>query len=69
VSVRRTLRLTASSTFVGPDRASAGVVQAQDIGLLRIPPSSMTFTLLLGFLVALPSFGIDMSLPAAHGHR
>jgi DHA1 family bicyclomycin/chloramphenicol resistance-like MFS transporter len=31
---------------------------------LRIPPSSMTFTLLLGFLVALPSFGIDMSLPA-----
>jgi len=24
----------------------------------------MAFTLLLGFLVALPSFGIDMSLPA-----
>jgi hypothetical protein len=31
---------------------------------MRIPPSSMTFTLQLGFLVALPSFGIDMSLPA-----
>ena len=24
----------------------------------------VSFTLLLGFLVALPSFGIDMSLPA-----
>ena len=31
---------------------------------MRIPPTSMAFTLLLGFLVALPSFGIDMSLPA-----
>ena len=31
---------------------------------MRIPPASMAFTLLLGFLVALPSFGIDMSLPA-----
>jgi MFS transporter, DHA1 family, multidrug resistance protein len=31
---------------------------------VRIPPASMAFTLLLGFLVALPSFGIDMSLPA-----
>jgi DHA1 family bicyclomycin/chloramphenicol resistance-like MFS transporter len=31
---------------------------------MRIPPTSMVFTLLLGFLVALPSFGIDMSLPA-----
>jgi MFS transporter, DHA1 family, multidrug resistance protein len=31
---------------------------------VRIPPTSMAFTLLLGFLVALPSFGIDMSLPA-----
>ena len=29
-----------------------------------VPPASMAFTLLLGFLVALPSFGIDMSLPA-----
>ena len=32
--------------------------------LVRIPPASMAFTLLLSFLVALPSFGIDMSLPA-----
>jgi DHA1 family bicyclomycin/chloramphenicol resistance-like MFS transporter len=31
---------------------------------VRIPPASMAFTLLLSFLVALPSFGIDMSLPA-----
>jgi len=31
---------------------------------LRIPPASVAFTVLLGFLVALPSFGIDMSLPA-----
>src|SRR3982075_1117230 len=31
---------------------------------MRISPASMAFTLLLGFLVALPSFGIDMSLPA-----
>src|SRR5712664_4204984 len=31
---------------------------------MRLPPTSMAFTLLLGFLVALPSFGIDMSLPA-----
>jgi DHA1 family bicyclomycin/chloramphenicol resistance-like MFS transporter len=30
---------------------------------VRIPPSSPAFTLLLGLLVALPSFGIDMSLP------
>jgi DHA1 family bicyclomycin/chloramphenicol resistance-like MFS transporter len=32
--------------------------------IMRIPPSSMAFTVLLSFLVALPSFGIDMSLPA-----
>ena len=31
---------------------------------MRIPPASMAFTLLLSLLVALPSFGIDMSLPA-----
>ena len=31
---------------------------------MRIPPASVAFTLLLSFLVALPSFGIDMSLPA-----
>jgi MFS transporter, DHA1 family, multidrug resistance protein len=31
---------------------------------VRIPPTSIAFTLLMGFLVALPSFGIDMSLPA-----
>jgi MFS transporter, DHA1 family, multidrug resistance protein len=31
---------------------------------VRIAPVSMAFTLLLSFLVALPSFGIDMSLPA-----
>jgi MFS transporter, DHA1 family, multidrug resistance protein len=31
---------------------------------VRVPPASMGFTVLLGFLVALPSFGIDMSLPA-----
>src|ERR1700722_9073917 len=37
--------------------------QSEEIRV-RIPPTSMAFTLLLGFLVALPSFGIDMSLPA-----
>src|SRR4029077_8882787 len=31
---------------------------------MRVPPASMAFNLLLSFLVALPSFGIDMSLPA-----
>jgi DHA1 family bicyclomycin/chloramphenicol resistance-like MFS transporter len=31
---------------------------------VRIPPASTAFTLLLSLLVALPSFGIDMSLPA-----
>lgn len=31
---------------------------------MRIPQTSIAFTLLLAFLVALPSFGIDMSLPA-----
>jgi DHA1 family bicyclomycin/chloramphenicol resistance-like MFS transporter len=31
---------------------------------MRVPPASMAFTLLLSFLVALPSFGIDMNLPA-----
>jgi DHA1 family bicyclomycin/chloramphenicol resistance-like MFS transporter len=31
---------------------------------VRIPPASIAFTLLLSFLVALPSFAIDMSLPA-----
>jgi DHA1 family bicyclomycin/chloramphenicol resistance-like MFS transporter len=31
---------------------------------VRIRPASTAFTLLLGFLVALPSFGVDMSLPA-----
>jgi DHA1 family bicyclomycin/chloramphenicol resistance-like MFS transporter len=31
---------------------------------MRIPPASLGFTLLLGLLVALPSFGIYMSLPA-----
>jgi DHA1 family bicyclomycin/chloramphenicol resistance-like MFS transporter len=35
-----------------------------DIRPVLIPPASTAFTLLLGFLVALPSFGIDMSLPA-----
>jgi MFS transporter, DHA1 family, multidrug resistance protein len=36
----------------------------REIPDVRIPPASVTFTLLLGFLVALPAFGIDMSLPA-----
>ncbi|ACK52780.1 drug resistance transporter, Bcr/CflA subfamily [Methylocella silvestris BL2] len=31
---------------------------------MRIKPSSATFTLLLGLLAAVPSFGLDMSLPA-----
>ncbi len=31
---------------------------------MGVPPASMALTVLLGFLVALPSFGIDMSLPA-----
>src|ERR1700738_83063 len=31
---------------------------------MRVPPASMAFTLLLSFLVALPSFGIAMTLPA-----
>jgi hypothetical protein len=30
---------------------------------VRIPPAFTAFALLLSFLVALPSFGIDMSLP------
>jgi MFS transporter, DHA1 family, multidrug resistance protein len=34
------------------------------IVMVRIHPNSFAFTLLLGLLVALPSFGIDMSLPA-----
>jgi DHA1 family bicyclomycin/chloramphenicol resistance-like MFS transporter len=33
-------------------------------GAVRIPPTSFAFTALLGLLVALPSFGIDMNLPA-----
>jgi MFS transporter, DHA1 family, multidrug resistance protein len=40
------------------------VVQSQEIPRVRLPPTSTAFTLLLGLLVALPSFGIDMSLPA-----
>jgi len=40
------------------------VVQSQEIPKVRLPPTSTAFTLLLGLLVALPSFGIDMSLPA-----
>lgn len=40
------------------------VVQSKEIPQVRLPPTSMAFTLLLGLLVALPSFGIDMSLPA-----
>jgi hypothetical protein len=36
----------------------------QDNRSMRIPPASTAFTVLLSFLVALPSFGIDMSLPA-----
>jgi MFS transporter, DHA1 family, multidrug resistance protein len=39
-------------------------VQSQETPRVRLPPTSMAFTLLLGSLVALPSFGIDMSLPA-----
>ncbi len=31
---------------------------------MRIPPASPYFTILLGLLAALPSFGIDMSLPS-----
>jgi DHA1 family bicyclomycin/chloramphenicol resistance-like MFS transporter len=44
--------------------APALIFPPEDVGLVRIPPASFGFTLLLGFLVALPSFGIDMSLPA-----
>ena len=40
------------------------IVQSPEIPQARLPPTSMAFTLLLGSLVALPSFGIDMSLPA-----
>jgi DHA1 family bicyclomycin/chloramphenicol resistance-like MFS transporter len=40
------------------------IAQPWDIRRVRVPPASMAFTVLLGFLVALPSFGIDMSLPA-----
>src|SRR5258707_1608391 len=32
--------------------------------LVRIPPASVAFTLLMSFLSALPSFAIDISLPA-----
>jgi hypothetical protein len=40
------------------------IAQPKHIRSVRVPPASMAFTVLLGFLVALPSFGIDMSLPA-----
>jgi MFS family permease len=40
------------------------IAQPWDIRRVRVPPASIGFTVLLGFLVALPSFGIDMSLPA-----
>jgi len=40
------------------------IVQSPEIPQARLPPTSMAFTLLLGSLVALPSFAIDMSLPA-----
>jgi DHA1 family bicyclomycin/chloramphenicol resistance-like MFS transporter len=40
------------------------IAQPRDILRVGVPPASMAFTLLLSFLVALPSFGIDMSLPA-----
>jgi DHA1 family bicyclomycin/chloramphenicol resistance-like MFS transporter len=45
-------------------RGRHGTGQPRDTRLLRIPPASTGFTVLLSFLVALPSFGIDMSLPA-----
>src|SRR3984893_17513302 len=31
---------------------------------VRVPPASMSFTLLMSIIALLPSFGIDMSLPA-----
>ena len=40
------------------------IVQSRENPQVRLPPTSIAFTLLLGSLVALPSFGIDMSLPA-----
>src|SRR5262249_23831220 len=43
---------------------SVRIRQPGDIRLVRIPPASVAFTLLMSFLVAVPSFGIDMSLPA-----
>jgi hypothetical protein len=56
---RRSPRIQVTLTQVG---------QPSDLRLVRIPPSFMASTLLLSLLVALPSFDIDMSLPAAHGH-
>jgi DHA1 family bicyclomycin/chloramphenicol resistance-like MFS transporter len=38
--------------------------ERSDRKAMRIAPGSTAFTLLLGLLVALPSFGVDMSLPA-----
>jgi MFS transporter, DHA1 family, multidrug resistance protein len=44
---------------------AAGRLKVQRQGLImHIKPQSITFTALLGMLVALPSFGIDMNLPA-----
>jgi hypothetical protein len=52
--------LIVSSLFA----AAADRFPSQGILPVRVPPAPMAFTLLLSFLVALPSFGIDMSLPA-----
>jgi MFS transporter, DHA1 family, multidrug resistance protein len=48
-----------------PEHSAAWLLLFQSKGFrVRISPTSTGFTLLLGFLVALPSFGIDTSLPA-----
>jgi hypothetical protein len=48
-----------------PEHSAAWLLRFQSKDFrVRIPPTSTGFTLLLGFLVALPSFGIDTSLPA-----
>src|SRR5260221_2407018 len=49
---------------LGAFRRRRQIAKPKDIRPVRLPPGSAAFTLLLSFLVALPSFGIDMSLPA-----
>src|SRR5258708_1382665 len=48
----------------GGKRGGGGGASHRITDFVLIPPASMAFTLLMSFLSALPSFAIDMSLPA-----